>query len=373
MNITIIGGGNVGTLLAGEFTKKGNKVIIYTRNKKIWKTKITVFDKDNNKEYTYTPYKITENIKEAVQNANIIFITLPSFASKEFIEKSKEYIKPNTYVGFYPGTGGIEFISKDLIEKGCIIFGTQRIASVVRLKKYGEYVITAGKRKELFLGAIPYNKTKEVSKIVSQLLEMKITPLPNYLSVSLTPSNHILHPSRLYTIFKDYKEGKTYKHIPLFYEDWNNESSKYLIKCDEELHQILNKINIDTTYIIPLLQHYESVDEKSLTNKIHSIKSFKGIETPSLELENGYIPDLSNRYFTEGFPYGLIIIKSFAMICNVKTKTIDKIINWYQLITNKQYIDFKKNVLGPDVKELSLPQLYGINTVLDIEKYYKKR
>ena len=373
MNIAIIGGGNVGTFLAGEFTKKGNIVSIYTRDKSRWKKEITILDKDTNLEYTYTPYKITENVKEAVEMADIIFITLPAFASKEFIEKSKNYIKPNTYVGFYPGTGGIEFISKDLIEKGCTIFGTQRISSVVRLKKYGEYVITAGKRKELFLGAIPYNKVEEVSKIVSILLDIKINPLPNYLSVSLTPSNPILHPTRLYSIFKDYQEGMVYKNIPLFYEDWTDEASTYLIKCDKELHQILNKIKVDTSHIVPLLKHYESKNEETLTNKIRSIQSFRGITTPSIKIENGYIPDLSNRYFTADFPYGLIIIKSFGMICNIKTPTIDMIIDWYQSIVKKQYIDIEKNVLGKDSKELSLPQLYDIKTIEDIENYYIKR
>lgn len=373
MNITIVGGGNVGTLLAGEFTKKGNNVTIYTRDKSKWKNEITILDKDTEQEYTYTPYKITEDIKEAVEDANIIFITLPSFTSKNFIQSSKEYIKPETWIGFYPGTGGIEFISKELIEKGCTIFGTQRICSVVRLKKYGEYVVTCGKRKEMFLGAIPYSKTEEVTKKVSELLDIKITPLPNYLSVTLTPSNPILHPSRLYSIFKDYKEGVVYKDIPLFYEDWTDEASTYLINCDEELHQVLDKINIDSSYIMPLLKHYESTDYKSLTNKIHSIQSFKGIKTPCLEVPGGYIPNLSNRYFTADFPYGLVIIKSFAMICDVKTPNIDMIINWYQKTINKEYINLSNNTLGTDSKELSLPQLYGINTIEDIENYYNKR
>ena len=66
MNITIVGGGNVATLLAGEFTKKGNNVTIYTRDKSKWQNEITVLDKDTDIEYTYTPYKITENIKESV-------------------------------------------------------------------------------------------------------------------------------------------------------------------------------------------------------------------------------------------------------------------------------------------------------------------
>ena len=205
------------------------------------------------------------------------------------------------------------------------------------------------------------------------MFDIKTTPLPNYLSVTLTPSNPILHPSRLFTLFKDYQKGVIYKEIPLFYEDWDDETSKVLIACDEELHQVLDKIPMDTTNIIPLLNHYESSNYMELTNKIHSIKSFKGIKSPEIKIENGFIPDLDNRYFTADFPYGLVIIKAFAMICKVETKTIDTVISWYQSIVNKEYINIKENTLGRDSKELSLPQLYGINTIKDICEYYNKR
>lgn len=372
MNITVVGGGNVGTLIAGEFTRKGHKVTIYTRDKSRWSNEITVFDKDIDEEYKYVPYLITENIEEAVSDAEVIFITLPPFASKNFVLQSQKYIKPKTWVGFYPGTGGIEFISSELIKKGCIIFGTQRICSVVRLKKYGEYVVTSGKRKELFLGTIPEDKSEMVSKVVSDLLDIKINPLPNYLNVTLTPSNPILHPTRLYSIFKDYKEGVGYKEIPLFYEDWTDEASYYLISCDNELHQILDKINVDSSYIIPLLDHYESYDSESLTRKIKSIKSFKGITSPCISVDDGFIPDLGNRYFTSDFPYGLVIIKAFALVCDVDTPNIDTIISWYQNLIKKEYINISENKLGKDSKELSLPQLFGINSISDIGEYYTK-
>ena len=373
MKITVVGGGNVGTLVAGEFTKKGNEVTIYTRDKSKWSDKITVLDRDTDSEYTYTPYKITEDIKEAVSEAEIVFVTMPAMAIKKFILSCHEYIRPNTWVGFYPGTGGIEFICSELIKKGCVIFGTQRISSVIRLKKYGEYVITSGKRKELFLGTIPQNMVNVVSDKMSELLDIKINALPNYLNVTLIPSNPILHPSRLYSIFKDYEKDKVYENVPMFYENWNDDSSKCLISCDEELHKILDVIKMDTSYIRPLLEHYESTDYKSLTKKICSINSFKGITTPSLKVDGGYIPDFNDRYFTADFPYGLIIIKAFGLICNIMTPNIDKIILWYQNIVGKEYINFSLNTLGKDSYELSLPQLYGINTVLEIEKYYTER
>lgn len=192
--------------------------------------------------------------------------------------------------------------------------------------------------------------------------------LPNYLNVTLTPSNPILHTSRLYSIFKDYNSKKGYDEPPLFYEEWNNESSEILIKCDNELHNIISKLDeIDLSHIKPLLEHYESHDAISLTNKIKSIRGFKGLTTPSI-FENGkYAPDLNSRYFTADFPYGLMIIKAFGIIANTKTPMIDELLRWI----GKNYIDELGN-LAIDSKELTLPQNYGIDSIEKVKKIYLK-
>ncbi len=372
MNITVVGGGNVGTLIAGQLTQKNNNVTIYTRDVSKWSDEITVFDVDTNKEYVYTPFKITNNIIEAVASADVIFITLPAFAIKQFIKSAEKHIKSGTLIGIYPGTGANEIVCSELLDKNCVIFGTQRICSVVRLKEYGKYVITSGKRDTIYIGVLPISKGEMVRNLFSELFDINTILLPNYLNVTLTPSNPILHPSRLYCIFKDYSIGKVYDKIPLFYEDWNDETSKILISCDQELHDILNKISLDTSYVKPLLEHYESKNFTELTKKICSIKSFKGLVTPSKKVDNGFIPDLDSRYFTADIPYGLIIIKSFGMIYSVDTPTIDMIIKWYQKILNKDYINFSNNTFGDDSKELNIPQLYGIDCDEKVKEFYDR-
>lgn len=373
IKITIVGGGNVGTLIAGELCHKGHQITIYTRDKSRWSDTITVYNKDDNSEYTVKPHCVTSNIELSLKEAELIFITLPSVAIKEYIEKAEKYINSGSWICFYPGTGGIEFLSSNLLNKDCVIFGTQRICSVARLKKYGKSVVTTGKRKQMFLGAIPKSYTDKAATLFSELFDIETIALPNYINVTLTPSNPILHPSRLYNIFKDYKTGTTYNSVPLFYEKWDDNTSKTLIEMDNELHETLKKIDLDTSYIKPILEHYESNDYKSLTRKIKSIESLKGLTTPCIEKGNKYVPNLNSRYFTADFPHGLMIIKSFAMILNQKTPRIDLVIDWYQKIINKEYINIKENKLGKFSSSLHLPQLYGVDTKKKIEEFYMKR
>ncbi len=86
---------------------------------------------------------------------------------------------------------------KDAISKGAIVFGLQRVPSVARLEKYGECVCATGYRKELYVAALPSKYTKEVCSLLSDGLQMQCEPLPNYLNLTLTPSNPILYTTRL--------------------------------------------------------------------------------------------------------------------------------------------------------------------------------
>ena len=370
MKVTIIGGGNVGTLLSAEFSNRGHQVSLYTRDKSKWQKAITVHDTDTNTIYRSDIYCITDNLEEAVKDTEFIVVTTPAFAQKDIIKKLNELQIKNTILCFYPGTGGGEFLCQELLKRNVTICGPQRICSVARLIKYGESVKTTGKRKTMYLGVIPEKEGKKVTKIFADLFAIDTELLPNYLCVTLTPSNPILHPARLYDLFKDYG-GKPYPKVPLFYEAWTVNASKILIDCDQELHSIINKIPLDLSSVKPLLEHYESHDALSLTKKLQSIEGFKKIESPIISTKDGFIPDLNSRYFTTDIPYGLLIIKDFALITDTATPNIDEIIRWYQKLSNKTYLN-EDGTLYADCKNLNLPSNYHITNINKIVTFYQE-
>lgn len=70
-------------------------------------------------------------------------------------------------------------------------------------------------------------------------------PLPDYLNLTLTPSNPILHTTRLMTLFKDYVPGKiVYSSVPLFYEEWSDETTELLFKCDAEVQGLCHELKV---------------------------------------------------------------------------------------------------------------------------------
>ena len=157
---------------------------------------------------------------------------------------------------------------------------------------------------------------------MQNLFDFILSKLENHLSVDLVNSNLLLHSSRLYTLFHN---NKVYDTEPSFYKEWCIESSLLLIKCDKELHQLIDKMNenIDNKiYVKQILTHYESIDEISLTNKINSIRAFtKG--TPVIFKNNKYYPDINHRYFQEEI-ISLKFVLSLSTQYNIKIPNIEK-------------------------------------------------
>ncbi len=338
MQITVVGGGNIGTLMAAEFAHKGHKVIIYTPKVDKWEKNIDVLD--NNKNYLFSGklYKITNNLEDAVVGSEIIWITLPAQMFNEFGEQLHKYIKPNQMVGVVPGCGGAEIAFRKVVEKGGVLFGLQRVHSISRLNEYGKSVCMLGRKSKLEVGSIPSECSTKISPMLEKLFDIKCVALPNYLCVTLTPSNPILHTTRLFSLFKDYKQGTLYPKNFLFYEEWSDFASEMLIACDDELQNLCKVIPLDLKDVVSLKEYYENSTVEGMTKKIRSINAFKGLKSPMIEEGEGWVPDFESRYFSTDFPYGLRLIKELGDIFGVKMPNIDRVWNWYVEVSNKDFV-----------------------------------
>ena len=78
-----------------------------------------------------------------------------------------------------------------------------------------------------------------------------------------------------------------------------------------------------------------------------------------------FIPDLKNRYFTEDIPYGIVIVKSLAIILKEETPQIDNILFWAQDKLKKSYFS-DKITFGKDFIHSAGFQNYNINSIYDL-------
>lgn len=333
MNITIVGGGNIGTQFAVHCAEKRHKVTIYTSKPKRFDRHLFIVDAKGHVSHEGDIAEATNSAEKAFANADIIFVTVPAFCMRDMADKIYPYASKNVKIGLIPGTGGGECSFGACREKGAVLFGMQRVPSVARIVEYGKSVCAAGYRETLHIAALPCQETENVSKIISDIFDMPCASLPNYLSLTMTPSNPILHTTRLKVIFSNYKEGMLYESIPLFYEEWDDESSKLLFQCDDEVQCICQSLReFDLSYVKSLKVHYDSETPEQLTKKISSIQSFKGLKTPAVEVNGKYMPDLYSRYFTADFPYGLAILVQIAYFADVDVPNMQETLEWYDKI-----------------------------------------
>lgn len=358
IKVTIVGGGNIGTQFAVHCSQIFDTTLFVSKING-FSNILEIVDESDKIILTSKKINVTDDESLAFKDADIIFITYPAFVMSNVVKKIYPYVSEKTYIGLIPGTGGGECQFKCCMEKGATIFGLQRVPSVARLVQKGKRVKAAGYRDGLFVASIPKSKCDEIAQIIQRIFNIKCSSLPNYLNVTLTPSNPILHTTRLRTIFKDYRDGVSYDELPLFYEDWSNESTELLFKCDEEVQNICKSLDMfDLKYVKSLKEHYENSTVEGFTNKLRSIDSLKGLSTPSICVDNKYLPDFSNRYFISDFSYGLTILLQIGKIMGVDVKNIEETMNWYRN-------------LCPNINEFKYSD-YGINSKKDLIDFYNK-
>lgn len=357
MRITIVGGGNIGTQFAAHCAEKNHEVIVFTSKPNLFSLSLKTVNEINVVEHQGIIKKATSDPIEAFKNAECIMVTVPASLMDQTANIVYDNAPSNALIGLIPGTGGGECSFSKCIDRGNIVFGLERVPSVARLVKYGEAVRAVGYRDCLRVASLPAKHAEKCSSLISSIFDMPCLTIPNYLNITMTPSNPILHTTRLRVIFKDYKEGVFYNKLPLFYEEWDDESSKLLFACDEEVQNICNSLReFDLSYVKSLKKHYDSFSVNELTKKITGIESLKGLETPSVKVAEGLIPNLHSRYFTSDFWFGLSIIKQIADFAGVDTPNINQILKWYGKIAIE--------------KECFKYENYGINNYENFKNFY---
>ncbi len=326
--VCICGGGSLGHVIAGFLGAEDNiKVNVLTTRPNQWNSTIDVYAPKD--EIIKGRLNIISNLPEdVIPQSDIVLLCLPGFAIKKELELIKPYITPKIRLGSVFSSTGFFFEAQKLFSSDITLWGFQRVPFIARVKEYGKSAFLLG-YKDSYNIAIENCDTKEDFRQEIELMFKRPTHLlNNYYEASFTNSNPILHPARLYSMFKDWQPGMVYEHHTMFYEEWSVEASELLIKMDNELFSMLEKLPVASDFLMPILEYYESHDAQSLTDKLRSIKGFKGIKSPMIEVENGFVPDFSTRYFKEDFPYGLHYIYTKAKELGIDTPVIDRVYAW---------------------------------------------
>mmetsp|Transcript_8691 Transcript_8691/g.7644 ORF Transcript_8691/g.7644 Transcript_8691/m.7644 type:complete len:324 (-) Transcript_8691:160-1131(-) len=304
----------------------------------------------------------------------------PAHIHESLLTAIAPFVEKNCWVGTIFGQGPFAWaaysIFKNRIQKDNItIWSLYNVPAICKIRKYGEAVNVIGPKKVLQCAVKPLTMADEVCCIMDDMFQIPTVPMDNFLMITLTPSNQIIHPARVYGVFKDW-DGKApldKSKIPLLYEDMDDFSADEMQKLDDEIQAIKKAIlakypHIDLSAVMPIKQRIikqygEQVKDRStLTQVFRTNQGYRTAAFPLVPVDGGVHLNIKTRFFDEDIPYGLCILKDIAGLVNVQTPAIDKMIEWHQKFMNKQYIingKLNKKLL----KETGCPSRFGIKSI----------
>lgn len=326
--ICICGGGGQCHAIAPWLTMKGYKVNILTNRPDNWNRNFK-YQLPDRTIHSIKLDNISSEPKDVIQDSDVIIMTVPGYVNKSELVKIKPFLKKGAFVGGVFSSNGFFFDAQDVLGEQFPLWGFQRVPFIGKVLEYGKVGGILDYKTEFRIAVENTSKDnkEEFRNWIEKEFERPTTLLSSYLDVSLSNSNPLLHPARIYTWLKDW-DGNTLKDNPLFYEQWPDDASEMYIQLDKDLHTLINSLPMSKDSLPYILDYYESTDPKSLSSKLRSIKSFKGIHMPVIKVKDGWFPDKSSRYFMEDFNCGLARYRKLAVSKGVSCPTIEKIYQW---------------------------------------------
>lgn len=351
MNITIIGAGNGGLALAGFLAMRGFDITIYNRSMKrissFMKSKLIRLEGEING--TVKVKNVTNNLKEAIENADIIMIVVPAFAHAELANKIAPYVKDNQIFILNPGRtfGALEFyniIKSKNLEKDVIIAETQTFLFASRTSNPGVSHIFRVKN-AVPISAIPATKNLKLKEVIEDIIP-EFQVVDSILYTSFNNIGAVFHPATL--ILNAGRVESTFGKFEFYLEGITPSVSKVLEKIDNERCSVARTLGIEPMTAIEWLNYAYDVMGSNLYEAIHNNGGYQGIIAP---------PSLFNRYIFEDVPMSLVPISEMGKKLGIKTPAIDSIIYLSSIMMGHDFYKEGRTLEKLKIKHMSLDEI----------------
>lgn len=368
-NIAIVGGGSSAHSLIPFLSSSGHKLNLLTSKPEKWshnvKTKWIISDGSTKKELFGKLGIITSDPEEVIAVSDIIILCMPVSQYRKalhnlapFIAKDKKLV-----IGTVYGQGGfnwmVDEIEKEYNLNNIVTFACGLIPWICRIGEYGSTGITYGAKEVNYVAVRPKNEFQELNETLldgmcyNWFKKGHFVQSENFISLTLSVDNQIIHPSRLYGLYLNSPDGWQKKgDVPYFYKDYDKLSSDLLEDLDNDYSKIRNRLkvlypDVKFDYMLDYLS-LEKFSYGSSNNNIlesfYNSETLCHIETPTVKFDNVWQINRNHRFFADDIYYGLCIAKWFAEQLNIETKTIDKIIYWAQKVLDDNILDDQMNL-----------------------------
>jgi opine dehydrogenase len=328
----VLGAGHGGLAMAGHLAIMGYPVNIYTRNsERIEQVKLrgTIEVEGEVEGYGSIQIASTE-IKEVIENADIIMVVVPAMGHRFMAEKCAPYLKDGQIIILNPGRtfGAIEFRhilkNEKKIKADVTIAETQTFIYVSRHLEFAKAKIFQIKN-SVPLAAIPAYKTPEVLRSIRNVFPQCVAGT-NVLETSLDNIGAIFHPA--ITLLNSARIEDMSRDFEFYIDGVTPMVSKILEALDSSRVALGQALGIRLHTARQWLYLAYDSPGKTLYEAIHATPGYRGVKAPKT---------LVHRYIREEVPMSLVPMSSLGDLLNVPTPTIDTIIHLGCVIQESDY------------------------------------
>lgn len=355
MKVAICGAGRTGHLNAVLF-KQNPKVhlSVFTENDLLaqqWANTSTPWQAflPDGQALTGRPDYVGSDANTALGDADLIVITQPAHVRSDLLSRIKDSIsstKP-VYLGAIPGFCGFDWLAAEHLgaKDNVIIWGLKDVPHIAFELAAGHSVRMGGAKAHLFVG-LHRRETSESAKALQAMLialyNAPVTLLRDYLEITLTPGNALMHPAMLYSLLGP---GAAWEHTPFaerlcWWSDCLEEGAHLLEQFDAENQALCQAIEartgIDLSSVKPLrdelIEAYgdQIADSQTMFSLLRTNRAYAGIQLPLISNPKGagWVIDRDSRAFHEDVACGQALLVKLSERLGVPTPAISKTYAW---------------------------------------------
>jgi opine dehydrogenase len=301
LNFAVLGSGNGGRAFCGQIAAKGYPVIMY---EPLEETADFLKLKDEKQMFLSGDISVggnlrgvTMDIQEAVGDADVIYIVVPSFAHPPIFSKMIPYLKDGQHVIIVPDNYGGFLLKKMMSDAGrpvnISISGTASLPYACRISDYNTVMIYK-KKFQLKIATSPSEASQTAIDITNDVFGGHINFIAgsNLLAIDLDNVNYTLHPFPLLLNYGDIeKNPDTFRH---YMDGVTPLISDQMKKMDDERLAIGTALGLELMSTMDQLKmYYGSNDTQTYYEYVNSDESpYKDIVGHNVR----------SRYITEDVP-----------------------------------------------------------------------
>ncbi|MBN3083220.1 NAD/NADP octopine/nopaline dehydrogenase family protein [Pectobacterium polaris] len=302
----------------------------------------------NGETLTATPDCVTCDPAEACRDADVVIITVPANFRADLLGRIVPHLPANkpVYVGAIPGFCGFDWLAeRELAARpNAVIWGMKDVAHIAFDLLPGQSIKMGGEKATLYVATHRRETAanqQALMVLLQRLYSAPVVLLPDYLEITLTPGNPIMHSAVIYGLIGPYGQwhARPLSQPLCWWNDCPELGAYYLERMDEENQQLCaaleTRLGVRLDSVLPLKQEIidaygdQIADAHTMLSVLRTNQAYHGIGLPLRQHDaGGFVFDTQHRVFQEDIAYGLSLLVTIAENLAVSVPYIEGVYRW---------------------------------------------